>query len=68
VGQWQKLLRPSQLDSSGEGGPLCLATEKNEKIAKIHSITSHFGHEDLVKIKLFIEVHEKSMGKAFYYN
>ncbi len=45
------------------GGPLCVATEKNAKIAKVHSITSRFGHEDLVKIKLFIKVHEKTKTK-----
>jgi hypothetical protein len=50
------------------GGPLCVAREKNVKIAQVHSITSHFGHEDLVKTKLFIKVHEKIKDKAFYYN
>jgi hypothetical protein len=84
VGQWQKLLSsrptPSQSDASltvavggrgwgsRGGGPLCVATEKNAKIAKVHSITSRFGHEDLVKTKLFINVHEKNKDKAFYYN
>ncbi len=48
------------------GGPLCVG-EKNAKIGEEHSITSRFGHEDLVKTKLFIEVHEKNKGKAFYY-
>jgi hypothetical protein len=50
------------------GGPLCVATEKNAKIAEVHSITSHFEHEDLVKTKLFIKDHEKNKGKAFYNN
>jgi hypothetical protein len=50
------------------GGPLCVATEKNAKIAKVHSITSRFGHEALVKIKLFTKVHEKNKDKAFYCN
>jgi hypothetical protein len=27
---------------------------ENVKIAKVHSITSRFGHEDLVKTKMFI--------------
>jgi hypothetical protein len=49
-------------------GPLYVATEKNVKIAEVHSITSRFGHEDLVKTKLFIEVHEKNKDNAFYYN
>ncbi len=80
MGQWQKLLSsrptPSQSDASFTvavggggggcmgGGPLCVATEKNAKIAKVHSITSHFGHGDLVKTELFIKVHEKNKGKA----
>jgi hypothetical protein len=50
------------------GGPLYVATEKNAKIAEVHSITSHFGHEDSVKTKLFIKVHEKNKDNAFYYN
>jgi U3 small nucleolar RNA-associated protein 14 len=50
------------------GGPLYVATEKNAKIAKVHSITSRFRHEDLVKIKLFIKVHEKNKDIAFYCN
>jgi hypothetical protein len=48
----------------GEGeGPLSVATEKNVKIAEVHSITSYFGHEDMVKTKLCIKVHEKSKNK-----
>jgi hypothetical protein len=42
------------------GGPLCVATEKNAKIAEVHSITSRFGHEYLVKIKLFLKVHKRT--------
>jgi hypothetical protein len=83
VGQWQKLLStmptPSQSDSSliavvggggggAGGGPLYVASEKNLRIAKVHSITSRFGPDDLVKTKLYIEVHEKNKGKAFYYS
>jgi hypothetical protein len=49
------------------GWPLC-ATEKNAKIAEVHSITSRFGPEDLVNTKVFIKVHEKNKDKAFYYN
>jgi hypothetical protein len=83
VGQRQKLLSsrptPSQSDASltvaaggREGAPrwgasLCCHRE-NVKIAEVQSITSYFGHEDLVKTKLFIKVHEKNKGKAFYYN
>jgi hypothetical protein len=48
------------------GGPLCVATEKNAKIAEVNSITLHFGHEDLVKTKLFIKYHEKNKGKALH--
>jgi hypothetical protein len=51
------------------GEPLYVPTEKNAKIAEIHSITLRFGHhEDLVKTKLFIKDHEKNKNKAFYYN
>jgi hypothetical protein len=50
------------------GGPLCVPTEENTKIAEVHSITSRFGHEDLVKTKLFKKEHEKNKNKAFYYN
>ncbi len=50
------------------GGPLCVATEKNMKIAEVHSITSRFEHEDLVITKLCIKVHEQSKDKASYYN
>jgi hypothetical protein len=72
--------KPSQSDASitvavggGAGwcegrGPLYVATEKNSKIAEVHSITLHFGHEDLVKTKLFVKIFEKRKGKAFYYN
>ncbi len=49
------------------GGSFYVATEKNAKITEVHSITSRFGHEDLVKTKLFTKVHEKNKGKAFYY-
>jgi hypothetical protein len=28
--------------------------KENVKIAEVHSITSRFGHEDLVKTKMFI--------------
>jgi hypothetical protein len=52
----------------GGGGPLCVATEKNVKIAEVHSITSCFGHEDLVMTKLCIKVCEKSKEEASYYN
>jgi hypothetical protein len=52
----------------GGGGSLHVSTEKNVKIAKVHSITSHFGLEDLVKNKLFIKFDEKIKDKAFYYN
>ncbi len=45
-----------------------MAPEKNAKIAEVHSITWRFGHEDLVKTKLFIKVIEKNKDKAFYYN
>jgi hypothetical protein len=48
------------------GGPLSVATEKNVKIAKVHSITSYFGHEDMIKTKLFIKVHEKSKNKNHF--
>ncbi len=84
MGQWQKLLssRPTPIQSNASltvavggrgkgrrgGGPLFGATEKNEKITEVHSITSHFGHEDLVKIQLFIKDHEKNKGNAFYNN
>jgi hypothetical protein len=50
------------------GGPLCVPIEKNAKIAEVHSITSRFGHEDLVKTKLFTKDYEKNKNKAFYYN
>jgi hypothetical protein len=36
------------------------------KICIVNAVTRRFGHEDLVKTKLFILVHIKSMGKAFY--
>jgi hypothetical protein len=54
----------------GEWGwrSLSVATEKKAKIADLNSITSCFGHEDLVKTKLFTEVYENNKGKAFYYN
>ncbi len=41
-------------------------THKKIKIAAIHSITWHFGQEDLVRTKLLIIVGEKSLNKAFY--
>ncbi len=79
MGQWQKLLSsrptPSQSDASltvavggrgwghRGGGPLCVATEKNVKIAKVHSITSCFGHEDVVKTKLFIKFMKRTRTK-----
>jgi hypothetical protein len=50
------------------GGSLCVATEKNAKIVKVHSFTSCVGHDDFVKTKLFIKVNEKNKGKALYYN
>jgi hypothetical protein len=49
-------------------GTLCVATEKNAKNAKVHSIASCVGHEGLDKIKLFIKACEKNKVKAFYYN
>jgi hypothetical protein len=48
---------------AGCGGTTCVATEKNAKIAKVHSIASRFGHEDLIITKLFVKVCEKSKGK-----
>ncbi len=51
---------------AGRWGPLCVATEKNVIIAKVHSITLRFVHEDLVKTKLCIKVYEKSKDKTSY--
>ncbi len=45
------------------GGPLCVATEKNAKISEVHSITSYFGHEDLVKTKLFYTFSKRKRAK-----
>jgi hypothetical protein len=39
----------------GGGGAHCVATEKNAKIAKLHSIAWNFGQEELVETKLFIK-------------
>jgi hypothetical protein len=72
-------LTPSQSDASltvlwewrgwgqGGGGHLYVATEKNVKIAKVHSIIP-FWHEDLVKTKFCRKVHEKTKDEASYYN
>jgi site-specific recombinase XerD len=49
----------------GMGLWVSVATEKNAKIAEVHSIPSLFGHKDLFKTKLFMQVHEKSMEKVF---
>jgi hypothetical protein len=55
--------------AQGGGGPLCVATQKNVKIAEIHSIKlCFFGHEDLFITNLCIKVHEKNKDKASYYN
>jgi hypothetical protein len=62
--QGQHLAIRCQLNSTSCGG----ATKKNEKITEVHSIASCFGHEDLVKTKLFTIVFEKKKGIAFYYN
>jgi hypothetical protein len=51
----------------GGWGPHCFTTQKNVKIAKVHPITSLYGHEDLVKTKLHLKIHEK-INKASYYN
>jgi len=51
----------------GVGGTLCVATEKNAKIAAVHSTAWRFRHEGLVKTKLVVKVCEKSKDKAFYF-
>ncbi len=54
---------------AGVKGLSVLPQRKMQKLSRYgHSITLRFGHEDLVKTKLFIEVHAKNEGKAFYYN
>ncbi len=35
-------------------GGIFILPQRNVKIAEVHSITSRFGHEDLVKTKIFI--------------
>ncbi len=44
----------------------CVTHTENGNIGPLNKTTQHSGHEDWIKTKLVIIVHEKSMGKAFY--
>jgi hypothetical protein len=41
-------------------------TQKRLKSSAVNATAWHFGHKDLVKTRLFIIIHEKSMGTAIY--